>query len=274
MWFSTPEIAYAVSATGKSGFAARALARLDTLRRADTPGGRATAGTEPTAEMIDRARSGDPDAFAAVFEAYGVDVLRVCRRILGDPESASDARSDVFLKVRRSLASYDSARPFRSWLLSVTSHHCIDRLRHRATERRIFADTELEAGELEGAALEDYYVTFLAGIFRSIRFGAASAHGRANMIRFNFFEEFGAFTRDEATGVYRADFEKMRQAIDALSEKILVLQGDGDYAGATEMVERMSIINASLQGDLDRLSDAGIPTDIIFEQGVEVLGLD
>jgi len=131
-----------------------------------------------------------------------------------------------------------------------------------------------EAGELEGAALEDYYVTFLAGVFRSIRFGAASAHGRANMIRFNFFEEFGAFTRDEATGVYRAEFEKMRLAIDALSEKILVLQGDGDYAGATEMVERMSIINASLQGDLDRLSDAGIPTDIIFEQGVEVLGLN
>jgi hypothetical protein len=131
-----------------------------------------------------------------------------------------------------------------------------------------------EAGELEGAALEDYYVTFLAGIFRSIRFGEASAHGRANMIRFNFFEEFGAFTRDEATGVYRADFEKMRLAIDALSEKILVLQGDGDYAGATEMVERMSIINASLQGDLDRLNDAGIPTDIIFEQGVEVLGLN
>jgi hypothetical protein len=130
-----------------------------------------------------------------------------------------------------------------------------------------------EAGELEAGALEDYYVTFLAGIFRSIRFGAASAHGRANMIRFNFFEEFGAFTRDEATGAYRADFEKMREAIDALSEKILVLQGDGDYAGATELVDRMSIINATLQGDLDRLNDAGIPTDIIFEQGADVLGL-
>jgi len=130
-----------------------------------------------------------------------------------------------------------------------------------------------EAGELEAGALEDYYVTFLAGIFRSIRFGAASAHGRANMIRFNFFEEFGAFTRDEETGVYRADFEKMREAIDALSEKILVLQGDGDYAGATELVDRMSIVNAKLQGDLDRLNDAGIPTDIIFEQGTDVLGL-
>jgi hypothetical protein len=130
-----------------------------------------------------------------------------------------------------------------------------------------------EAGELEGASLEDYYVTFLAGIFRSIRFGAASAHGRANMIRFNFFEEFGAFTRDEATGTYRADLEKMGEAIDALSEKILVLQGDGDYAGATELVKRMGIIDATLQGDLDRLNEAGIPTDITFEQGREVLGL-
>jgi hypothetical protein len=131
-----------------------------------------------------------------------------------------------------------------------------------------------EAGELEGAALEDYYVTFLAGVFRSIRFGAASAHGRANMIRFNFFEEFGAFTRDEETGIYRADFEKMGEAIDALSETILVLQGDGDYAGATDLVDRMSIVNATLQGDLDRLNEAGIPTDIIFEQGAEVLGLN
>jgi hypothetical protein len=131
-----------------------------------------------------------------------------------------------------------------------------------------------EAGELEGAALEDYYVTFLAGVFRSIRFGAASAHGRANMIRFNFFEEFGAFTRDEATGIYRADFEKMAEAIDALSETILVLQGDGDYVAATDLVDRMSIVNATLQGDLDRLNEAGIPTDIIFEQGAEVLGLN
>ena len=65
-----------------------------------------------------------------------------------------------------------------------------------------------EQGELGDAPLEDYYVTFMAGIFRSIRFGAASAHGRANMIRFNFFEEMGAFTRDEATGAYRVDFDR------------------------------------------------------------------
>jgi len=150
MWLSTPELAYAVSATGAGRFAARALARLDTLRRADTPGGRATAGTEPTAEMIDRARSGDPDAFAALFGAYGTDVLRVCRRMLGDADAAADAQSEVFLKVRRALGGYDTARSFRSWLLAVASNHCIDQLRHAATERRVFADTEQEPGELPG----------------------------------------------------------------------------------------------------------------------------
>jgi hypothetical protein len=131
-----------------------------------------------------------------------------------------------------------------------------------------------EQGELGAAPLEDYYVTFLASTFRSVRFGASSAHGRANMIRFNFLKEHGAFTRDEATGVYRADFEKMRGAIDALSERILRLQGDGDYEVAKSFVSEYSVIDETLQGDLARLSEAGIPIDIVFEQGTDVIGLD
>ena len=130
-----------------------------------------------------------------------------------------------------------------------------------------------DQGELTSAPLEDYYVTFLAGIFRSVRFGASDAHGRANMIRFNFFNDHGAFTRDE-TGHYRADFEKMREAIDALSERILRLQGDGDYEGAAAMIGDMGVVGPTLQQDLDKLNKAGIPTDIVFEQGIDVLGLN
>ncbi|HSQ70552.1 MAG TPA: hypothetical protein VLM41_10750, partial [Steroidobacteraceae bacterium] len=81
-----------------------------------------------------------------------------------------------------------------------------------------------EQGELAGS-LEDYYVTFLAGIFRSVRFGAASAHGQANMVRFNFFADRGAFERGE-DGLYRVDMKAMRAAVDELSRTILVLQGD------------------------------------------------
>lgn len=129
-----------------------------------------------------------------------------------------------------------------------------------------------EKGEIEGD-LNDYYVTFMAGIFRSVRFGAASSHGKANMIRFNFFNEYGAFAKDESTGTYRVDFDKMREAMDALSEKILTLQGNGDYDGVAQLVAEKGKIGDILQSELDRLAEQSIPVDIVFEQGVEVLGL-
>ena len=129
-----------------------------------------------------------------------------------------------------------------------------------------------EKGELGDAPLEDYYTTFMASIFRSSRFGTASAHGRANMVRFNYFQEVGAFSRDE-NGAYRADYAKMRQAVDDMSEMILRLQGDGDYEGVKALMADKGVISPQLREDLDRLAEAGIPTDIIFEQGAEPLGL-
>ncbi len=129
-----------------------------------------------------------------------------------------------------------------------------------------------ERGELTGT-LQDYYVTFLAGIFRSVRFGAASAHGQANMVRFNYFAEHGAFARDAATGRYRVDMAKMRQAVDGLSGLILRLQGDGDYAGVAELARQRGVIGPQLRADLDRLAARSIPVDVVFEQGKAVLGL-
>ena len=128
-----------------------------------------------------------------------------------------------------------------------------------------------EKGELGDADLMDNYVTFLAGIFRSVRFGASSAHGRANMAAFNYFQDRGAFTRDEASGTYRVDFAKMTTAMNDLSEQILRFQGDGDYAGVVAFNRDMGVIRPALQADLDRLQKAGIPVDIVFEQGMSVL---
>jgi hypothetical protein len=130
-----------------------------------------------------------------------------------------------------------------------------------------------QKGEISGD-LKDYYTTFMAGIFRSIRFGAASAHGTANMIRFSFFKEKGAFERDTTTGTYRVNFDKMQQAMNELSEQILTLQGDGDYTGVAKLVEARGKIDTQLQADLDRLQEAKIPVDVVFEQGIEVLGLN
>lgn len=126
---------------------------------------------------------------------------------------------------------------------------------------------------LKEGELMDYYVTFIAGIFRSVRFGASSAHGKANMIRFNYFKEKGAFTRNDKTGRYTIHFEKMKLAMTSLSALILQLQGDGDVDGVKNLLKEKGTINSELQKDLDKLSAKNIPVDIIFEQGAEVLGL-
>ncbi|HLV24428.1 MAG TPA: hypothetical protein VKY36_06605 [Moheibacter sp.] len=128
----------------------------------------------------------------------------------------------------------------------------------------------LQKGELEGQK-EDYMVTFLAGIFRSVRFGA-SAHGSANMIAFNYFQENSAFERTE-NGTYKVNFENMEKAMNDLSELILTLQGNGDYEGVKKLTEEKGIISPELQKDLNKLKSAGIPDDIVFEQGTKVLGL-
>jgi hypothetical protein len=139
----------------------------------------------------------------------------------------------------------------------------------------LYMITELhKAGELGDVDLRDYYTTFMTSVFRSIRFGASSAHGKANMVRFNFFLEEGAFIRDAETGRYRVDFGKMETAMTDLSRLLLTLQGDGDYEGAAELTTTKGVISSELQNDLDRLTSAKIPVDITFQQGVAELGLD
>ena len=138
----------------------------------------------------------------------------------------------------------------------------------------LYMITELhKAGELGDVDLRDYYTTFMTSVFRSIRFGAASAHGKANMVRFNFFLEQGAFVRDADTGRYRVDYGKMETAMADLSRLLLTVQGDGDYDGAAKLTAEKGVIMPQLQSDLDRLTNAGIPVDITFRQGAEVLGL-
>ena len=131
-----------------------------------------------------------------------------------------------------------------------------------------------EAGELGEIDVRNNYVTFMAGLFRSIRFGASSAHGKANMVRFNFFAEHGAFVRDPEKGTYTVDFQRMQEAMAELSKLLLTLQGDGDYAGATRLMEEKGVVSAELQADLDRLTSASIPVDVVFNQGLAELGLE
>jgi len=121
--------------------------------------------------------------------------------------------------------------------------------------------------------LHDHHVTFLAGIFRSVRFGASSAHGKANMVAFNWFLEEGAFERDAETGRYSIDSEAFGRAVDTLSNRLLTLQGNGDYAATGVFLEEYGQMPEFLSDDLARAGQAGIPVDIRLVQGKEVAGL-
>jgi hypothetical protein len=129
-----------------------------------------------------------------------------------------------------------------------------------------------EMGELTEGEIMDNYVTFFAGIFRSSRFGAASSHGKANMMRFNYFEEEEVFTIND-DGTYTVNFEKMHDAMIKLMQKILFIEGNGDYDAAKAWVKEAAMIPEGLQADLDKLNSSNIPVDITFKQGPAVVGL-
>lgn len=129
-----------------------------------------------------------------------------------------------------------------------------------------------EDGKLSEHDLMDNYVTFMACTFRRIRYGTASPHGIANMIRFYYFQELGAFSRD-LNGTYSVRFEEMKHAMNELANLIITTQGDGDYDLARRLVEEKGFIREELQSDLDRLEELNIPVDIVFNQGPAVAGL-
>ena len=127
-------------------------------------------------------------------------------------------------------------------------------------------------GELTGITVEDAYVTYMAGLIRSVRFGAAEAHGKANMMCFNFFEDKKAFSRN-TDGTFKVDIDKTRQAINEWSAFILSVEGDGDYDKAANYMKENGKIRPDLQTGLERLKSANIPKDVVFDQGKAALGL-
>lgn len=130
-----------------------------------------------------------------------------------------------------------------------------------------------QMGELTENDVECNYVTFFAGIFRSVRFGAASAHGKANMLCFNYMAERGVFERS-SEGLYKINMEKMKEATASLLAEVLKVQGDGDYQKLAQWIAQSSVVKADLEKDLLRIASKDIPKDIYYVQGKKVLGLE
>lgn len=98
-------------------------------------------------QCIARARNGEAEAVGELFDAFRSDVMKLCTRLVGAVD-AEDVASEVFERAHKKLGSYDTAQPFRRWLLSIASHRCIDRLRRRNLEKRLFDVGDSEPDEL------------------------------------------------------------------------------------------------------------------------------
>ena len=131
----------------------------------------------------------------------------------------------------------------------------------------------IESGEIKDITVEDAYVTYLAGLIRSVRFGAGEAHGVANMMCFNYMKSNGAFKRD-SEGRYVVDVKKMRTAVENWAALVLKTEGDGNYDTAKNYAAKNGVVYPELAKDLKKIEKANIPVDIVFEQGCEVLGFD
>src|SRR5947207_8882711 len=104
--------------------------------------------------VIERARGHDGEALGEIYRLYARRVFGLCRYMLDSRESAEDACSDVFLKMQRSIESYDSSIPFLNWLLRVAANQCIDVLRRGQRVRKVIVDVEDEGVVIDAASLE------------------------------------------------------------------------------------------------------------------------
>jgi RNA polymerase sigma-70 factor (ECF subfamily) len=104
--------------------------------------------------VIDRARSHDAEALGEIYRRYVRRVFGLCRYMLESRESAEDATSEVFLKLQRSIESYDGSIPFPRWLLRVAGNQCIDALRRQPRGRQVIVDVDDGATVIEAASAE------------------------------------------------------------------------------------------------------------------------
>jgi hypothetical protein len=124
----------------------------------------------------------------------------------------------------------------------------------------------IDEGFYENRLENETAATFLAGFFRSVRFGAESAHGRANMIAFNYLKEKGVYTID-GDGYWTVDVGKAKVAVRELGSKILMLQALGDYGGSKEFIEKYGEMGPEVRESLAKLGD--IPVDILPRFAIE-----
>jgi hypothetical protein len=123
----------------------------------------------------------------------------------------------------------------------------------------------IEKGLIPAEKEQEIYTTYLAGMFRSIRFGAHEAHGMGTLMQLNFHRETGAFQYDPETEKFSVDMDKIKDSIKEMAQKILILEGDGNYDNAAVFIAKYGEVDAVVQGLLDKLSSIPVDIEPIFK---------
>jgi RNA polymerase sigma-70 factor, ECF subfamily len=156
------------------------------------------------AEVLAQVRAGDRDAWGELYRQFGPAIFRFCRRALPTREDAEDATTEIFMKVRQKIGTYDSSRPFTAWLYKVASNHCWDLLRRRRIRQ------DLETGDLETLPLEHPDPNQLERLQaehsgKEVRSGLAKLPDRARMaLLLRYYADLSYEEIAETLGVRRA----------------------------------------------------------------------
>jgi len=121
----------------------------------------------------------------------------------------------------------------------------------------------VDHGVLPREKLDEYYASYIAGNFRTIRFGAAEAHGQAEMMEFNYYVEQGALRRD-SSGRYSLDIEKMPGVIAGLAKELLIMEATGDRTKAEAWFKKYDVISPELQSSLNKAKSVPVDVDPVF----------
>jgi RNA polymerase sigma-70 factor (ECF subfamily) len=163
--------------------------------------------------QVEQVRAGESEALGELFDAFRPDVLRLCTRMLG-PADAEDAASETFQRAHRRFDRYDSTQSLGRWLRSIAAHHCIDRLRRRNLEKRLFepAGSDVDnLAEQSGSALDELIQTRRQAAVRAALDSLPDRH-RAPLVLRYFAEldydaigkELGLTRSQVATSLFRA----------------------------------------------------------------------
>ena len=131
-------------------------------------------------------------------------------------------------------------------------------------------DFLMDKGVMPKSAAAEVYASHVAGIFRTVRFGVAEAHGRAEMMEFNYLSEQGAITQDAKTGKYVIDYEKMPRAIASLAKELLEIEATGDRNRAEQWFKKYDSMPAGLKSTLANIKDVPVDIDPVSAFGEQI----